>query len=148
MVEYYSYSYYQNRPNTSSALQFLSRASGWRAQSAFSGCKLCGWLQGSLGISLHQSLRVGQRIQRSSAVTYLLRIIFVRKENWRRGLRALAAPWKDLVSAPSTAWHLTTTCIWLQFQGIWSPSSDLRGYCIHMVHRHTCRQNTHTHIIL
>lgn len=59
---------------------------------------------------------------------------------WFRALVALA---EDLGLVPAFAWWFTTICISSSKGPV--PSSDLLKCQAHMVHIHTCRQNTRTH---
>ena len=59
----------------------------------------------------------------------------------------LAVLAEDLISAPSTHIRQPTNACSVLLQGNPMPSSGLFGSFMHMVHIHTCRQNTHTHKI-
>lgn len=58
-------------------------------------------------------------------------------------LRALVALAEDLGLVPAFAWWFTTICNSSAKGPV--PSSDLLKCQVHMVHIHTCRQNTRTH---
>lgn len=63
-------------------------------------------------------------------------------------LRALTALPGDLGLIPST--HVTSqlTSSIMPLPRYLMPSSGLRGYCMHEVHIHTCKKNTHAHKII
>jgi hypothetical protein len=67
---------------------------------------------------------------------------FLDAEEMAQELRALPALSWDLGSTPNTNMTLHNLT---SVSGDLMPSSSFGGHCTHMVHRHTRRQNTHTH---
>lgn len=61
-----------------------------------------------------------------------------------QGLRVLDALAEPQVWFLAPMWLLTT--VTLVSESL-TPSAGILGHCMHMVHRHAYRQNTHTHKI-